>query len=157
MDRPQPAARDLGFLVNKLARAMRGALAAELEPCGLTPAQAAVVLALCAAGASTPARLADSLGFDRATMSGIADRLARDGWIDVAPNPGDGRSRIVSATGKAEAALPSLEAASAHVADIALRGFDAREAGLFASMLGLAAENLEAEEAAAQRDEGPTR
>lgn len=152
MDRHMAAARDLGFLVNKLARAIRGALADEIAPTGLTPAQAAVVLALCGAGPSTPAHLADALGFDRATMSGVVDRLRRDGWIDVGPHPADGRSRLLSATASSRAVRGLLEAASVRVADTALRGFDPGEAGLFVSMLGLSAENLEAATSGAGAD-----
>lgn len=137
-----PAA-DLGYLVNRLARAMRSTLAAEIESSGLTPAQAAVVLALAESGPATPARLADLLGFDRATMSGMLDRLERDGWIGVSANPADGRSRIVTPTEKAAGAAGFLAEASARVASATLGGLSERDAKRFVVMLRSAAGHLE--------------
>lgn len=117
----QPPA-DIGYLLNKAARRVRLGLAEALTPTGLTPQQAAVVLAVARSveGQLTPREVAESIDTDAATMSGLLDRLVRDGWLISAPNPRDGRSRLVALSERAAGAMPEIlgaaEAASAQAA-----------------------------------------
>lgn len=127
---------DLGLLVNRLARAMRTLLAQELEEIGLTPSQAALLLALPSEEGLTLSELAGAIDSDRATMSGLVERLERDGWIEVGPNPRDGRSRLVSASEKARRVLPRVRTAAAAVSARSLASLDARERRDVTRLLG---------------------
>lgn len=136
---------DLGYLTNRLARLLRGRLVHELEPLGLTGPQAAVLLALTAAAAPlTVSETAGRLGIDRPTMTGLVERLRRDGWIETTPNPGDGRSRLLVPTARAAAARRDLENASAAASGDALAGLRADERAQLLSLLARAASSLDA-------------
>lgn len=101
---------DIGYLLNKATRRFRLDFADCLGSIGLRPQQAAALMAIgrSAEGRLTPSQLADAIDVDAPTASGLLDRLVRDGWIASAPNPDDGRSRLVSLTEKATDVLPSV-------------------------------------------------
>jgi len=44
--------------------------------------------------------LSEHLGLAKSTISGIVDRVERDGWVKREPNPGDARKIIVQLTQK---------------------------------------------------------
>jgi len=107
---------DIGFLANRFTRVMRAHLAEGLAAEGLTPQQAAVLLAvLHAPDAPTPSAVADALDIDRPTMTGLVRRLERDGWLCVRPNPHDSRSRLLAPSDRCSDARPRIEAAAAAV------------------------------------------
>ncbi len=112
-----PPLTDIGYLLNKATRHLRLRLAEALADTGLTPQQAAVLLAIGRSvdGRLTPRSIAESVDTDRATISGLLERLTRDGWLCSEPNPGDGRSRLVRLTEKAEQALPEVLGAADRV------------------------------------------
>ena len=103
---------DIGYLLNKATRQFRLQLGDSLADTGLTPQQAAVLIAIARsdAGRLTPRSIAEAVDTDAATTSGLLDRLTRDGWLDAVPNPDDGRSRLMGLTAKAEAVLPDVMA-----------------------------------------------
>lgn len=103
---------DLGFLVNTLARRLRTAMAEELRSTGITPQQAAVVLFIDRAGSATPAACAQHVGTDRATMTGILERLAARGVVASSENPADARSRLISLTEAGRLLVPQLYSAA---------------------------------------------
>jgi DNA-binding MarR family transcriptional regulator len=105
---------DIGYLLNKATRQFRLRLGDSLADAGLTPQQAAVLMAVARSdsGRLTPGSIAEAIDTDAATTSGLLDRLSRDGWLDAVPNPDDGRSRLIGLTVKAEAALPGVMAAA---------------------------------------------
>jgi MarR family transcriptional regulator for hemolysin len=105
---------DIGYLLNKATRQFRLQLGDSLAGMGLTPQQAAVLMAIARsdAGRLTPRSIAEAIDTDAATTSGLLDRLTRDGWLDAVPNPDDGRSRLIGLTTKAEAAIPSVMVAA---------------------------------------------
>ena len=137
------APSDLGFLSNRLARLLRMHLSREVAPLGLTATQVAVVLTLGGPDRRTMSDLAGRIGIDRPTMSGVVERLARDGWLDSAPNPADGRSRLVGLTARGLASLPELADASARTTQNASVGLTDQERTALVSLLNRAAENLE--------------
>lgn len=105
---------DIGYLLNKATRQFRLQLGDSLADTGLTPQQAAALMAIARsdAGRLTPGSIAEAIDTDAATTSGLLDRLTRDGWLDAVSNPDDGRSRLIGLTAKAEAALPAVVAAA---------------------------------------------
>lgn len=114
---------DLGYLLQQSAKQYRARFAIELRPYNLTSQQAAVLLAFAASPdvALVPSAVADAIGADPATTTGLLQRLERDGWLSSEPNPGDGRSRLMSLTSNAERTIPTLmtiaQGVSARAAD----------------------------------------
>lgn len=113
---------DIGYLLNQATRRFRLGFAERLAGKGLRPQQAAALMALdrSADGCLTLGRLADAIGADAATTSGLLDRLGRDGWIEVIANPDDGRSRLAVLTPKAADALPWVQRCAGEVTHEAL-------------------------------------
>jgi MarR family transcriptional regulator for hemolysin len=134
---------DLGFLSNRLARLLRMHLSREAAPVGLTATQVAVVLTLGGPDRRTMSDLAGRIGIDRPTMTGVVERLVRDGWLDSSPNPADGRSRLVGLTARGLASLPDLAEASARTTQSASIGLSDQERAMLVSLLDRAAKNLE--------------
>jgi DNA-binding MarR family transcriptional regulator len=135
---------DVGYLSNRLARLLRGQLARELAPLDLTGPQAAVLLALAGAEeAPTVSETADRLGMDRPTMTGVVERLVRDGWLESLPNPADGRSRLLALTARAQGAVPALARASSTASADALAGLSPAEQEQLVELLGRATTSLE--------------
>jgi MarR family transcriptional regulator, transcriptional regulator for hemolysin len=124
----RPAQRtDLGYQANRLARLLRRRLATELSSLGFTSRQAGVLLALAGTDALTMGALADRLGVDKPTLSGVVKRLARDGWVEVVPHPDDGRSRLVRFSSQGMSVVPELELASGRATRHALRDLSGDE------------------------------
>lgn len=133
MNRPA----DIGYLLNKTTRLFRLQLAEALSDSGLTPQQAAVLLAIAhsEAGHLTPSTIATSIDTDQATASGLLERLTRDGWLHSTPNPDDGRSRLIGLTPKAAEALPQLLKAADRVSARATACLSAREIATLTALL----------------------
>lgn len=87
----------------------------------LTGPQYAVLRSLSAVGESRQTRLVELVALDKATLSGVIDRLARRGLVAGRPDPADRRSRLVALTDAgrtlAEAALPRAERVQAQTAE----------------------------------------
>jgi len=128
---------DIGYLLNRATRQFRLRFANRLAEMGLRPQQAAALMAIgrSAEGRLTPSQLADAIDMDAPTVSGLLDRLMRDGWIASTPNPDDGRSRLVGLTAKAADALPEVLRSAGEVSDEAIGCFTPDEARAFELLL----------------------
>ena len=87
-----------------------------LHAIGVTPMQAAAVMALRRGGALTQAALGRAIGMEPANVHGLVARLRKAGMVDSVPHPSDQRAvRIaLSAAGERHAAdIARLSAASA--------------------------------------------
>lgn len=62
-------------------------------------------------GALIQTAIADHLGLTKATVSRLIDQGARQGWINVAPDPASRRSRLISLTSEGEALVSRGDAA----------------------------------------------
>ena len=133
-----PPVTDIGYLLNKTTRLLRLRLAEALADTGLTPQQAAVLLAIGRSidGRLTPRSIAESVDTDQATTSGLLERLTRDGWLRSEPHPDDGRSRLMGLTEKAEQALPTVLAAADQVSREATASLSADEVRELRELLG---------------------
>ena len=91
--------QSLGAWIVPTSEALKQALTDELGPHGVTGRQWAVLLEVVKAPEISQARLADHLGVEPPTLSGVLDRMERDGWISRAPDPQDRRrNRILQPT-----------------------------------------------------------
>lgn len=134
---------DVGYQISRLSKALRGAIARESSDMGLTPQQNAVLLNLAPGEHATISEIAERIGVDRPTMTGVIERLVRDGRLETEPNPADGRSRLVSLTEQGRELRPQLAEASARVSARALDGFTDKEVRKLLKLVGRASANLE--------------
>jgi len=79
------------FLLAKAYQKAHGRFKKDLKPFKLTNIQHLVLEALWFQEGFTAAELGKFLILDKATLSGVLDRLAEAGWIRKEPDPDDGR------------------------------------------------------------------
>ena len=131
------ASNDLGYLLQQVAKQYRTHFALELRPLGLTTQQAAVLIALAASRdpALAPSSIADLIGADPATTTGLVQRLERDGWLASVPNAADRRSHLLSLTPAAERTVPSLREIAETVSARAVDALSADERDALVALL----------------------
>ena len=138
-----PHGEDIGFLTHRAARLLRQRMNSAVAEIGLTAPQAAVLLALSGSEGPTPSILAEALGIDRPTMTGLIGRLERDGWVQLLSHPTDGRARIITPTEKTLLALSDIAEASRSVSADALEGLTESERELLLELLARVGDTLE--------------
>jgi DNA-binding MarR family transcriptional regulator len=79
------------FFLAKAYQKAHGRFQEALRPYGLTNMQHLVLEALWYQEGFTAAELGKHLILDKATMSGVIERLAEGGWLEKRPDPNDGR------------------------------------------------------------------
>jgi DNA-binding MarR family transcriptional regulator len=79
------------FLLAKAYQKAHALFKQRLAPYGLTTMQHLVLEGLWHAEGQTAAELGKLLVLDKATLSGVLERLSEAGWIDKRPDPGDRR------------------------------------------------------------------
>ena len=87
----------LGKTVRKVTRAYRDEIAAYK----LTHGQFFVIVAIMEEEGLLPSELAEKTSQDRATITGLLDRLAKEGWIERRPDKTDRRSLRIYLTSPA--------------------------------------------------------
>jgi len=116
-----------GYLANLLARLLAQALASEIAPLGLAPAQFTVLVELWREPGLTQRQLVERLDIEQGTMTATLARMERDGLILRRPHKDDGRARSIRLTAKAESALPKAIEAAMAVNSLALAPLSAGE------------------------------
>ncbi|KIC35414.1 MarR family winged helix-turn-helix transcriptional regulator [Leisingera sp. ANG-M7] len=132
-----------GFLANHMARLFAAALAGQVQPLGLAPAQFMVLLELWAREGRTQAELTAALSVEQATMANTLARMERDGLIERRPSPEDKRARLVHLTAKARGLQQEAITAAQGVNRQALEGFSAEEAAQFLAQMRRVIANLQ--------------
>ncbi len=87
----------LGKTVRKVTKAYRDEIAAYK----LTHGQFFVIVAIMEEEGLLPSELAEKTSQERATITGLLDRLAKDGWVERRPDEIDRRSFRIYLTGHA--------------------------------------------------------
>ena len=127
------SSENIGYLLNKSSRSLKWQLNKSLEKYNITSSQWSVLKDLSFLGdenrvqGATPAAIANRLNMDRATMSGVINRLAKSGWIITETNPEDKRSQIINLTDKSKKILSELEELSDEILIQALKEFKFEE------------------------------
>lgn len=116
----------IGYLM-RLATQRHTAIFQEAMAEGLTPTQFSVLMRLGEVGPCSQNQLGRLAALDVATVKGVVDRLAGKGLVAAAPDPSDGRLRIVSLTEAGEALLPSLRTCGHRITEDTLSPLTARE------------------------------
>ena len=93
----------VGYWITLTAHAYQQRLNARLAPYGITFRQFQVLAWLVYEGPLSPAVLAEKLAVEPPTLTGILDRMEREGWVHRGAHPEDGRSKMVSIAANARA------------------------------------------------------
>lgn len=133
----------LGYQVNHLARSLEKALRERIEPLGVVPGQFAQLLALYEQDGLTQAELCGRVQIEQPTMSNTLARMQRDGLIERAPDPADGRRSLVTLTPRARQLQGQLLDAARTVNAIATRGLDDHQVAEFMATLAAVIDNLD--------------
>jgi DNA-binding MarR family transcriptional regulator len=80
---------------------------------------------------------------EQPSMAQLLSRLERDGMIKRSPDPSDGRSSLISITGKALGILPQIDAAVDAGNELALAGMSDNEIKVLIDLLQRMIANLE--------------
>ena len=91
-----------GHLIRRLNQQSTSIFTLRTQEAGfdLTPVQFAALDAIYTHPGSDQARIAEVIGYDRATIGGVMERLLKKGWIRRVVNAQDRRSRDLSLTAK---------------------------------------------------------
>ena len=94
--------------ITRLSRRLRLGFDQLLEPFGLTSVQFALLRRLAKVDGLVQADLGRRMAIEAATLTGIVQRLERDGWVRRDCDPENRRLQRVWLTDKARAAMPAL-------------------------------------------------
>ena len=94
--------RSAGYMTNWAARLFARAIDQRLKAIGVSSGQLPVFFALAGGKALTQKELARLASIEQPTMASTLARMERDGLIERAPDPNDGRSSLVSLSAKAK-------------------------------------------------------
>ena len=132
-----------GHLISLAARGFARLSEERLKPLGFGVGHLPVLVALRDGRASTQRDLARFAKVEQPPMAQMLARMERDGLIQRAPDPADGRSSRVTLTKVAEARLPDAVAVLLQGNHEALRDFTDDEAGLLVDLLTRLIANLD--------------
>lgn len=107
----------------------------KIQPFGLTHGQFFMLVALFEEDAALPSRLAEKTALDRPTITGLLDRLERDGWVERRLDPTDRRTFRVHLTSRAKRQREVLLSIFDEVNGLFLAKFSAEEWLQFQSFL----------------------
>jgi MarR family transcriptional regulator, transcriptional regulator for hemolysin len=132
-----------GHLISLAARGFARLSEARLKPLGFGVGHLPVLVALQDGQASTQRDLARFAKIEQPPMAQMLARMERDGLIQRAPDPDDGRSSRITLTEVAQARLPDAIAVLLKGNYDALRDFTDEEAGLLVALLKRLIANLD--------------
>jgi DNA-binding MarR family transcriptional regulator len=117
----------LGFLIHDVARMMRWEFDRRANELGLTRSQWQVLAHLLRLEGAQQKELADVMDITPITLTGLLDRLERDGWVERRGDPADRRAKRVYLTDKVEPVTKSIRKIGSEVRHQALEGLDEAE------------------------------
>ena len=123
------------FMLAKAYQKAHGRFKALLKPYDLTNLQHLVLEGLWYQQGVTAADLGKLLVLDKATLSGVLDRMLDSGWIKKARDPDDGRVFRLTTTPKAESLKKELIDLRTKANEKLLAGFSPEEKVVFKRLL----------------------
>jgi len=105
---PKPLPDCTIFLLAKAYQKAHGRFKELLKPYGLTNLQHLVLEGLWYESGQTAAELGKLLIMDKATLSGVLDRMTEAGWIEKRPDPDDRRGVRLFPSKRADAQKAEL-------------------------------------------------
>jgi DNA-binding MarR family transcriptional regulator len=113
----------LGYLVNRLARLFARGLERRLARHGVPHGQFKLLLVLWEDERLTQTELARRLDIEQPTVASTLSRMVRDGLVETAPDPLDGRRTLVRVTKKGHALREPLTAEAQALNELATEGW----------------------------------
>ncbi|MBI2412116.1 MAG: MarR family transcriptional regulator [Deltaproteobacteria bacterium] len=132
----------LGFLMNRAANLMKGAIEERLRKYGLTAPQWAVLARLTEEDGLNHSEICARLFFDKPTITGIVGRLEKKGLVKRLKGAKDRREVKVHLTGKGKNLMDELPSFAEEVNRAASKGLDARESAALKDALRKVISNL---------------
>ena len=123
------------FLLAKAYQKAHGQFKAQLRPFDLTNLQHLVLEGLWYEEGVTAAELGKLLVLDKATLSGVLERMVESGWIRKERDPDDGRVFRIYPSDKANQMKKQLIALRVEANEKMLESFSAEEKVLFKRLL----------------------
>lgn len=122
------------YLLSVAHRRVQSAVQGEVD--GATAARAGLLLALQADGQGTPMRqLGLQLDLGAPALSGLVDRMARDGLIERQADPADGRAWLIVLTDAGKTSRIEAVRSARLLNDRLCEGFDTAELAIVARWL----------------------
>ncbi|MGQ7792875.1 MarR family winged helix-turn-helix transcriptional regulator [Faunimonas sp. B44] len=142
-----PAADTTANLVFELARLFRRRMDEVLsaERIEVTPAEGRALLRIARAEPIRQSALAEQMGVEPMTLSGLLDRLERAGLIVRATDPADRRAKLVRTRPEASALIDRIEAVAGRLREQAAHGLGPAERETARRVLARMRKNLSAE------------
>jgi len=132
-----------GFLAYKLAHAIHVELDRRLKVHGVTLSQWKILMHLWQQEGRSQVELQEQLGLERATITGLIQRMTSQGWVQRRTDPHDRRVQRVFLTERGRALEPIANSLVEEVNNQALEGFSADERAFFIRLLVRALSNVE--------------
>ena len=134
--------REIGFLINDVARLLRNHADQKAAQFGITRAQWAVLVRLARCEGLKQAELAEMLDLQPISLTRLLDGLAENGLIERRPDPDDRRAKRLYLTPAARPLLDRIAAQVEELAETVLAGVEASAVTVLLTQLGLARDNL---------------
>lgn len=128
--------------IARLARRLRHHFDVLLDPYGLTGVQFGLLNRLDRADGLVQADLGRRMAIEPATLTGIVQRLEREGWLHRTCDPDNRRLQRVWLTDKAREAMPALRQLQAHYHREVLAGLTDKDVTRLCDILEQIEENL---------------
>lgn len=124
----------LVYLLTLAQRRVQAAIQGDVD--GRTAARAGLLMALQPTGEGMPMkRLGTNLGLGAPALSGLLDRMARDGLVERHPDPADGRAWNIALTDAGRALRTEAVRSAKLLNDRLCEGFDDAELAIVARWL----------------------
>lgn len=140
----------IGYLINKSSKLLKNKINTSLENMGLTATQWTVLKDIHIIEEIkgdieelTPIEIGKRLGLDKATLSGVINRLINNEWVEKIKNPKDKRSFYLLLTQKALYNMEDLETINDRIIKNAAKGLTVQELKLLEKYLENFINNLE--------------
>jgi MarR family transcriptional regulator, transcriptional regulator for hemolysin len=137
-------AKSVSFWVNRASRVLTRLQDSRIRPLGFGMSQMPVLHALQGGAVLSQKELAARANVEQPSMAELLARMERDGVVERAPDPDDGRGTLTSLTRSARARLPKAKEVLLETERDALAGFSSEEKELLLALLQRVVRNLEA-------------
>jgi DNA-binding MarR family transcriptional regulator len=132
----------LGFVVHDVARMMRWEFDRRASGIKLTRSQWSVLAHLLRTDGIQQKALAEQMDITAITLTGLLDRMERDGWVERRADPDDRRAKRIYLTEKVAPVTKELRALAREVRKSALQGLSEAEQQTLMNLLLKVRSNL---------------
>ena len=133
----------VGWWVIDTANAFERECAAALRPHGMTLRQCQVLSALALLGPASQAELAAKVGIEAPTLTGVLNRMERDGWITRRASDTDRRKKVVEPLERVQPAWAKVVESAHSIRARALDGISDEERDVLHDLLTRIRANLQ--------------